>query len=57
MVHLYNELLLSNEKEHTTDTHKDMDKPQMHHAWWEKPVSKDSIQRLHVYDVLEKAKL
>lgn len=32
MVHLYNELILSNKKEHTIDTDNDTDIPQMHYA-------------------------
>ena len=49
LVHPHNGILLSNKKERTSDTCKNMDKSQMHNAKWKKPNSKGYITYDSIY--------
>ena len=43
MGHPYHEILLSNKKERSPDTHKDLGESQGTYAEWKKPISKSYI--------------
>lgn len=52
--HTYNEILLSNEKEWTTDTPNNTDEAQKHYCWVKSVRHRVHTERLPFYEVLEK---
>lgn len=53
----YNETLLSNKKDQTSDTLKNLDKSQKHYTKWKKRHERLHTIRFHLKDSVEKARI
>lgn len=57
MVYLFNGMLFGNIKQHTIDTHDNLNVSQWHYAEWKKLVSKDYIVYASIYIFFKNTKL